>query len=134
MGFSSRFRDVHKELVWLVQDVEQNLQPGLGPGETGEVLNQLTRLVLRLAMENHSVYPQLLESPDPKVNRTARRFQNEMGVIQERFEGYADRWNPLSAREDPHHFFMESRDLLDVLYQRIRAEQAALSPLLDAMG
>ena len=85
-----------------------------------------------LAMEDRSLYPRLVHSPDPHVAATAQRFVEEIGAVARVFDAYCTKWHdPLSIQKSPSVFADETRAVLEALAERISMEETELFLLAD---
>jgi hypothetical protein len=86
-------------------------------------------LAVHLSMEDRSFYPGLIAHRDPELARLARRFLDERADIQTRFDAYRERWTTASAIERaPESFAVESRAILQLLWQRMTDEDERFHP------
>jgi hemerythrin-like domain-containing protein len=105
------------------------------PKEIRDLLSILSgKLSIHLAMEDKSLYPELLDSPHESIRETARKYVDEMGGISGLFNEYLARW-PYGAtiQDHPAEFIQETRSIFTILYRRIEREDNELFPLIDAI-
>lgn len=138
MSQTTMLRDQHDDLLEVVTALGRLL--GHRAGANAEEIRHLLSLLagkvkVHLAMEDNSLYPRLVQSPDPRVRETATRFSREMGGIRDAFVTYLGHWpTPLRIQQDPQTFCRETEQLFEVLGRRIQSENTILYPLLDAQG
>ena len=136
MTLTETYRKQHQELVQLVVEFSDYLNPEKIRGNKAKILEMLSILTskinIHLAMEDRALYPRLIQSNDAQVAETASRFQNEMGAIKNIYGDYIARWstggNFLDSAEN---FISETQEIFRVLAQRIEKENETLYPLAD---
>lgn len=86
-------------------------------------------LKVHLAMEDESLYPHLIQHPDPELRSLARRFLEERGQVRQRFDAYREAWSsPAAIERDPPQFVEETREILGLLWNRMKMEDDVLHP------
>ncbi len=136
MAITDDYRRQHEEILELAgrlsgclheQELKDNAQ------EARNVLSKLSgALKVHLAMEDNSLYPRLLASPDEKVRETAKQFIEEMGGIATAFNDYLKKWTvPAAIRSNPSQFMAETGEILTALRNRIVKENDVLYPIID---
>lgn len=89
-------------------------------------------LRLHLALEDHVLYPALLQSETPGVAARAKEFQEEMGGLLPVVVGFVERWYSVNAiREDETLFREKAAELLQALSNRVRRENEELYPMVE---
>ncbi len=91
------------------------------------------KLNVHLAMEDKVLYPELMNSSDPRTKATAEKFASEMGNIAEAFTAYKNKWPANSIGSDPAGFIKETNEIFGVLSKRVAAEESVLYPLADCL-
>ncbi|RLA63830.1 MAG: hypothetical protein DRQ88_11890 [Epsilonproteobacteria bacterium] len=125
----------HKKIITNLEDMKNFLNEK-DIFENSEVifilLAKLTKLItMHLGLEDKYVYPQLLESDDPKINATANKFKNGMGDLGKVYEKFVNKWDlPKKIQENPQEFINEMNGVIQVLTKRIAAEESDLYPLV----
>jgi hypothetical protein len=134
------YRHQHRELLGVAQRLgaradHASLSTAPGAEEVRGLLATLSgKLMVHLQMEDRSLYPALLGSPDPEVRGGVARFQAEMGSLRQRAGLFFGRWLRTAAIErEPDAFSAELRPLLHALAGRIAAEDAELYPLAERL-
>jgi hypothetical protein len=133
------FRDDHAKFVSLVGKISEKLDSAdatkAAAFELADLLARLSgALKVHLGMEDRVLYPALVASSDPEVQRLARRFQAEMGSLTEGFGAYVTKWRlPASIEGDPHGFAAETKHVFGALAQRIERENNELYAAADAL-
>jgi|GEM_PF-2372634 len=95
----------------------------------GDISSQIHK---HLATEDAEVYPVLADSDDPTIERTAKRFQANMGGLADEFDSYFGRYDSAEAiGRDPSLFGYETRTIFERLRHRMRREESDLYPRLD---
>jgi len=124
----------HRELVRTATEMFGWLDVGKlrarGAGDVLRLLWSLTGILrVHLAMEDRSHYPGLVQHKDLQLRTMARRFLDERGTIQERYDAYHALWSSTAAIErDPARFIDETRLILGVLWNRMKLEDDVLHP------
>ena len=126
----------HGDLIEVVKTIAPLLSPEALSQDASEVRSLLSKLAgklkIHLAMEDNSLYPELLQSSDPKVRAMAERFVSEMGGITEVFDAYLAKWAEKTLiQKDAAAFVRETEGLFVALGARIEREESELYPLLD---
>jgi hemerythrin-like domain-containing protein len=139
MAATDSFREQHNELPAVAGEIGKTLDPAQRAKDATQarmLLSSLAgKLKVHLAMEDKTLYPRLMQDPDPKLSGLAKRFADEMGGIAEIFGGYMERWPSAEAiQEAPRRFVADTRKLFAALATRIEREDNQLYPLLDARG
>jgi len=125
----------HKKIISTLEDMGNFLNEK-DVSENAEVifilLAKLTKLItMHLGLEDKYVYPQLLESDDPKINATVNKFKNEMGDLGKVYENFVIKWDlPTKIQENPKEFIDEMNGVIQALTKRIVAEESDLYTLV----
>lgn len=90
-------------------------------------------LIAHLKAEDWLLYPRLLTSRDPRIARTARAFNEEMGGLAEAYAAYSYKWTATSIEADWTGYCAETRGIIDALTRRIDRENNELYPLFETM-
>jgi len=138
MARTDSYRRQHDELVEIVTEISGKLDSLRLSKDATEVRTLLSKLMgilkIHLAMEDKSLYPQLLKSPDPVARKLAQKFIDEMGAIGTVVEKYVATWpNALSIQKDANGFIIETRKLFDALGKRIIRENNELYKFVDQL-
>lgn len=131
------YRKQHEELVDLCKRlastlVESSLAKDGQPART--LLSELSgKLKLHLAMEDRSLYPQLLSSAKAATAGTAKRLVDSVGGLAGVYSDYTGRYPlPRDIQAKPGQFVKETRAIIAALSERIRKEEYELYVLADA--
>lgn len=129
-------RTQHEGLLDVAQEVSTHLDATKLRQDAYDVRTLLSKLSgklkVHLAMEDDSLYPRLLESPDESVRTTTIRYQNEMGNISTTFHNYMAKWRTAQPiQDDPHEFIAQTHKLFSALAERIEREDNELYPMID---
>lgn len=132
------YRTRHRELLAVAAGLAARADHGsltspAGSGQVRALLTELSgKLLVHLAMEDRSLYPHLLRSPEAEVRATAARFQEQLGSLRTAADAFFRRWlRPGALERAPDAFSAELRPLLHQLTERIAAEDAELFPLVE---
>jgi hemerythrin-like domain-containing protein len=139
MAATASFRKQHDELLAVAGEIGKLLDASRLADDAASARTLLSNLAgklkIHLAMEDKTLYPRLMQDPDPKVSAMAKRFADEMGGIAEVFGGYMERWPTARAiQEAPQRFVTDTQKLFGALSTRIDRENNQLYPLLDQRG
>jgi hypothetical protein len=129
-----QLRTDHAELIRIVGDWEALIDTDTPPPSVYlfDVRRRLTSLLIaHLKAEDWVLYPPLLESKDPEVARTARRFVDEMGGLAASYSIFMERWDALSIEADWTRYRKEARAISQALGNRIVRENRELYPLVE---
>jgi hypothetical protein len=138
MSKTESFRAQHKEIGELVLRVEKDLSPDKlrAPGKAEEVRSTLSslagKLAIHLAMEDKSLYPQMLSSNNDEAKKMADSYAKEMGTLAGAFKDYVTKWgNAGIIRDDAEAFCAQTKEVFTLLKKRVEREEAHLYPLRD---
>lgn len=125
----------HRELVRTGGEIFGWLDAGKLRGGAAPVYRALSTLSgilkVHLAMEDRSLYPRLVTHPDAALAELARRFLEERAQMEQRFGDYRARWPSAAAIEGaPEAFVDETRDMLGMLWKRMKQEDDILHPAI----
>ena len=129
-----QLRNDHAELIRIVGEWEVLIEGDAPPPavELFDVRRRLSSLIIaHLKAEDWVLYPPLLNSNDPEVARTARRFVDEMGGLAASYSIFMERWDALSIQADWTHYRKEARTISQALGNRIVRENRELYPLVE---
>lgn len=136
MSRTDSYRRQHDELLEVVTEISGKLDALQLAKDASEVRALLSKLMgklkIHLAMEDKSLYPQLLKSLDPAAKKLAQRFIDEMGSIGLVVEKYAANWpSPTAIQKNANGFVSETRKLFEALGKRIVKENNELYKFVD---
>lgn len=134
---TDKFRGQHDHLLKLAVELGE-LSSSIASLEDAQqaraVLSNLGgKLLVHLAMEDKSLYPQLLASGQSEVVSLTKQFMDEMGGLAEAFEAYNKRWaGAATILEQSDTFQTETAGIVAALGTRIDKENNQLYPMADA--
>lgn len=90
-------------------------------------------LVRHLKLEDEYVYPALAQSPDERLQTSAREFRLVMGGVMRAFDDFDARWPHAEAIDaNPQQFWTEWQPMRKALEARMDAEDASLYKSAEA--
>jgi hemerythrin-like domain-containing protein len=134
------YRSTHSELRQMIEDLRALLtreQLRIRPNARTayELLCDLGEKVRRhLADEDRSLYPSLLIHEDPKVKSIAWGFISGEKPLRKTFDEYHKRWLKNCDFNFSDEFLAETREVFDMVGQRIEREEQVLLPKLVEIG
>jgi hemerythrin-like domain-containing protein len=134
------YRGTHVELRQMIDDLQSILTPELltvrpNAKTAYELLCDLGEKVKQhLAEEDRSIYPSLLIHEDPRVKSIAWGFISGEKPLRKTFDDYHRKWLKHTDFKFPQEFLEETRELFDMLAQRIEREEQVLFPKLVEIG
>ncbi|MBI3206316.1 MAG: hemerythrin domain-containing protein [Myxococcales bacterium] len=139
MSKTKMFRDQHDDLLKAAAKLKAELNAdkiGKDAVPAKSALSQLLgKLSVHLAMEDKSLYPQLLKHSDQKVKTTASRFVSEMGAIGKVLADYQKAWpSDVALKQNPRGFVQQTTTILDALAKRIEKENGELYKMVDTLA
>jgi hypothetical protein len=135
---TERYRNQHREILTMVDNIDGYLNEKRLATENLEVLTLLSRLfgklAIHLSIEDNSVYPRLLECSDSSVCSMAKSFSEEMGGIAKIVEEFKGKWGDCQRiKERPTDFICETKGLFQALTLRIEREDKELYTAFDKL-
>ncbi|MEZ5690947.1 MAG: hemerythrin domain-containing protein [Rickettsiales bacterium] len=136
MARTDSFKEQHKDMLELVKQITQKLDPSTLADNAVEVRSILSalagKLLIHLTMEDKNLYPVMLESNNDEAKKTAQSFMDEMGTLAATFKAYTQKWpSPKEIQDNPSGFCDETKALFQAMGQRIGKEESTLYPLAD---
>jgi hemerythrin-like domain-containing protein len=134
------YRGTHVELRQMIDDLQSILTPELlkvrpNAKTAYELLCDLGEKVKQhLAEQDRSIYPSLLIHEDPRVKSIAWGFISGEKPLRKTFDDYHRKWLKHTDFKFPQEFLEETRELFDMLAQRIEREEQVLFPKLVEIG
>ena len=134
------YRNSHAELRQMIDDLRSILRPDLlsirpNAKTAYELLCELGRKVRQhLAEEDRGIYPALLIHEDPKVKSIAWGFISGEKPLRKVFDDYHKRWLKNCDFSFSEDFMAETREVFDMVAQRIDREEQVLFPKLLEIG
>jgi hypothetical protein len=134
------YRGTHVELRQMIDDLQSILTPELlkvrpNAKTAYELLCDLGEKVKQhLAEEDRSIYPSLLIHEDPRVKSIAWGFISGEKPLRKTFDDYHRKWLKHTDYKFPEEFLGETREVFDMLVQRIEREEQVLFPKLVEIG
>lgn len=136
MSSIMQLRTDHVELIDICQLLEGSIAGATPPSSVDlfGVRNRLTsRLIAHLKAEDWLLYPRLLESGNPQIASTARRFVDEMGGLAAAFNAYVEGWDALRIEREWAGYQHETAAIIEALRCRITRENRELYPLIEKL-
>lgn len=101
-----------------------------GAADVHRALSSLSGILkVHLAMEDRSLYPNLVNHRDLQLRTLAVRFLDERAVLRQRYDEYKARWHSAAAIEAGAETFIdETRAILGMLWNRMKMEDDVLHP------
>jgi hemerythrin HHE cation binding domain-containing protein len=124
----------HRELVRTATEMFGWLDAGKlrsrGAADVHRALSSLSGILkVHLAMEDRSLYPNLVNHRDVALRTLAVRFLDERATIWQKYDEYKARWHTTAAIEaGPDAFIDETRKILGMLWNRMKMEDDVLHP------
>jgi hemerythrin-like domain-containing protein len=134
------YRGSHAELRQMIDDLRSLLtaeQLRIRPNAKTayELLCDLGEKVRRhLAAEDRSLYPSLLIHEDPRVKSIAWGFISGEKPLRKTFDDYHKRWLKNCDFQFSEEFLAETREVFEMVDQRIEREERVLFPKLVEIG
>jgi hypothetical protein len=134
------FRSAHSELRQIIDDLRSILHPEqlqVSPNAKSahELLCDLAEKVHHhLGDEDRGLYPSLLIHDDPSVKSIAWGFIGGEKPLRATFDDYHARWLRNWDVDFSEEFLAETREVFDVVNQRIEREEQVLLPKLVEVG
>ena len=134
------YRSSHAELRQMIDDLQSILTPEhikIRPNAktAHELLCDLGEKVKHhLAEEDRSIYPSLLIHDDPKVKSIAWGFISGEKPLRKVLDDYSTTWLKNCDFNFSGAFLDETREVFDMLAQRIDREEHVLFPKLVEIG
>ncbi|NLT95990.1 MAG: hemerythrin domain-containing protein [Clostridia bacterium] len=131
-----RFRKQHEEITQLAENLSSFLKPERLRTEAKTARLILAKLAgvlnIHLAAEDNVLYPNLLNSDDEQIKVMAQKYIAEMSALKNSFNEYLKKWpSPLSLQNNPEQFIEETKQIFEILGQRIQRENDELYTLVD---
>lgn len=135
---TEKYRRQHEVLVDLaveLQTLSQNIESLPQAKEARTLLDRFAgKLVVHLAKEDKSLYPDLEASGNREVMMMAQCFKREMGGLAETFNTYTRKWvSPDKIVNNADEFRSETAAIVDTLAKRIDRENNELYAMADSI-
>ena len=136
MSKTDGFRRQHDDLLEIATAISAFLTPEKAASEAQQVRSLLSKLggklTMHLAMEDKSLYPNLLAKADASEKAVVQSFIEEMGGIAEAFGKYMSSWpSPSAIQDDPAGFVSQTSQIFSALSGRIDRENKQLYTIAD---
>ena len=135
MNIVERFTEQHYQLISICKELKirsrvENLKIDTIPAfELQQNLNDTLGAHLRL--EDHSLYPMLLEHHDPMVRDVASRLKGEVTECPREHNVYQEKYPTQKSIEDNmHDYAKDTYNLANKILERIQKEETELYALL----
>ena len=138
MSRTQKYREQHDSLLQIATEISGYLTVQKVTDEAESIRRLLStlfgKLNVHLAMEDKSLYPQLLDNSNEQVKVLASRFIKEIGGIGEAINSYKSNWpSATKIKDDPDTFISQTKDIFKALSQRIDKENNELYATLDTL-
>lgn len=138
MAATQRYRAQHTELLTLADQIMTLIGAGDIAGRASNVRGLLSvlagKLSIHLAMEDKTLYPNLMLHHDPDIRAMATRYSQEMGSLAEDFTQFNRRWlTAVDIEKSPTEFVAEAAQMFAALRTRIEKENQELYRLVDSI-
>lgn len=88
---------------------------------------------MHLVFEDNTLYAELARHNDPEISATVRHFHDSARDIKKRFTGYVKHWCKPARDGEAHEALKnESREILQLVMERIRYENEKIFPLVES--
>ncbi len=126
----------HKEIGEMLGDLKQSIGRDNVAQEASDIARKISllagKLKVHLNTEDQYMYPQLLQSEHLELKNIARTYIDEMGYISKAFMEYKDRFNTkMKISGNLPGFMKETREIIEILEERIAKEDASLYTVLE---
>lgn len=133
------FRTQHEGIMEVAGQILSGLNPDELSRDASDLRSKLSKLLgklqVHLAMEDKTLYPQLLQHENTMIKMTAKKYFDEMGGISNALKGYMSKWaSPRLIQANPHEFIVETKAIFSTLSKRIEQENNELYPMVDKLG
>jgi hemerythrin-like domain-containing protein len=136
----AHYRSSHTDLRQMIEDLKSLLTPEMlkirpNAKTAYQLLCELgTKVRAHLGEEDRGVYPSLLIHEDPRVKSLAWGFINGERPLRRAFDDYHRRWLKNCDFNFSQEFIDESRDIFQMVSDRIDRENQVLFPKLVEIG
>jgi iron-sulfur cluster repair protein YtfE (RIC family) len=135
---TEQFRSQHKEILMLAGEIGSLCLSGVVPGNESTIkakLNALSGILsVHLAMEDRTLYPSMIASPNSAAKNTASAFKEQMGGIAGAFKAFIGKYpTGKSILDHAAAFGADFKAIRTALQSRISKEESVLYPLADKL-
>ncbi|MCO5761181.1 MAG: hemerythrin domain-containing protein [Chromatiaceae bacterium] len=136
----AHYRSSHTDLRQMIEDLQSLLTPEMlrirpNAKTAYQLLCELgTKVRAHLGEEDRGVYPSLLIHEDPRVKSLAWGFINGERPLRRAFDDYHRKWLKNCDFNFTQEFIDESRDIFQMVSDRIDRENLVLFPKLVEIG
>jgi hypothetical protein len=136
----AHYRSSHTDLRQMIEDLKCLLTPEMlkirpNAKTAYQLLCELgTKVRAHLGEEDRGVYPSLLIHEDPRVKSLAWGFINGERPLRRAFDDYHRKWLKNCDFNFTQEFIDESRDIFQMVSDRIDRENLVLFPKLVEIG
>jgi hemerythrin-like domain-containing protein len=136
----AHYRSSHTDLRQMIEDLKSLLTPEMlkirpNAKTAYQLLCELgTKVRAHLGEEDRGVYPSLLIHEDPRVKSLAWGFINGERPLRRAFDDYHRKWLKNCDFNFTQEFIDESRDIFQMVSDRIDRENQVLFPKLVEIG
>lgn len=138
MARTDSYRQQHQDIMKLAASISAKLTPAVVTSDSQGIralMSQLAgKLGVHLAMEDNSLYPNMLGAKDANLSALAKKYMAEMGGIAAVVKKYTETYpTPQSIAAKPQDFIRETQALIAALSARVKKEESELYPAADKM-
>lgn len=131
----NNFKRQHGEIMELATYILDNIEKHTVEQNVHEIVKSINTMAGKLKMhllnEDKYLYPQLLKSPDIKLNTFGKKYYEEMKEVTEVYENYKLKYNTASKiQQNVDGFNKETKEVFKLLANRVDREEKELYPLL----
>ncbi|OQY08784.1 MAG: hypothetical protein B6I28_04160 [Fusobacteriia bacterium 4572_132] len=129
MGRRENYERQHKEIREAANTIiTESKKKDIDFRNAAASLNKLAGLLsIHLKSEDKFLYPELENSSDEKISKTALTFDNEMREILDVFTKYKNNYNIARKIEDDlEGFKTEGKKIIEALFKRMEREEKEL--------
>jgi hypothetical protein len=138
MARTDSFRQQHQDIIAVVEEISKKLTPAVIAADSAGIRTLVSKLMgklnVHLAMEDKSLYPNMLQAKDATIAATTKKYMNEMSGIAAAAKKYSDSYpTPQSIAAKGQDFIRDSNGLFSALSARVKKEESELYPMADRM-
>lgn len=133
---TASLRAAHREIEAVIGEIDK-LASGL-PGTAGPLRAKLNAmggtLRVHLAMEDKTLYPNLLNHKDANLQALAKQASSTITGLAEAFLAFSSKWQEPAIKADPAGFTAAWKGVVKALGDRVKWEDTVLYPAVDKAG
>ncbi len=138
MSYTKLFRKQHADMLKITTKIMPHLYVDdllIDASIVRLLLSELLgKLAIHLAMEDKSLYPQIMAHTDERAKNMANKFMEEMGDLGDAVNAYKNKWpSELPIQEEPVEFIAQTKEIFLALENRIERENDELYKMVDEL-